>query len=61
MALGLRPPGKGREEEEGGKAELKVMSNCYLIMPSACDTEVTHGGRALNPEFHIPYQAGAES
>lgn len=57
MALGHCPPGKGKEEEKGGKVELKVMNTYYSIMPSACNTGVTHRDGALNSGLCVTYEA----
>ena len=54
---GLHPPGKGREQEKGGKAELKVTSSWDSIMPSAHDTEVTHVDRAQNSGLSVTHKA----
>lgn len=56
MALGHCPPETGKEEGKGGKAELEVINNDYLIMPSACDIEIAHGDGALNSGLYVPYQ-----
>ena len=50
---GLHPTGKGREQEKGGKAKLKVTSSWDLIMPSALDTEVTRVDRAQNSGLSV--------
>ena len=54
---GLHPPGKGREQEKGGKAELKVTSSWDSIMPSARDTEVMCIDRARNSGLSVTHKA----
>lgn len=54
--MGHHAPGTGREEEKK-KAELKVMNNYYLIMPSVCAIELAHSDGTLKSGFCVPYKA----
>lgn len=56
MVLGYCFLGKGKEEEKGGKVELKVMNIYYFIMLFVCNIGVIYRDGVLNFGFCVIYE-----